>query len=155
MINLAARPKGKRVQLMATCLCDAFYDDVAKATVEVLEHAGCEIEFPENQTCCGQPAFNCGQWPAARQVMRHTASVFAGDRPIIVPSGSCAAMMFHGSSLEFEHEPDRPERLEAPRFARAEPEEMLIDEVEAIWAAIDGDDDWAPFHDKIARLRAD
>ncbi len=55
----------------------------------------------------------------------------------------------------FEHEPDRPERLEAPRFARAEPEEMLIDEVEAIWAAIDGDDDWALFHNKIACLRAD
>jgi L-lactate dehydrogenase complex protein LldE len=107
MINLATRPAGKRVQLMATCLCDAFYDDVAQATVEVLEHAGCEIDFPANQTCCGQPAFNCGQWPAARQVMRHTASVFAGSQPIIVPSGSCAAMMFHGSSLEFEHEPDR------------------------------------------------
>ena len=60
MINLAARPRGKRVQLMATCLCDAFYDDVAQATVEVLEHAGCEVEFPEGQTCCGQPAFNCG-----------------------------------------------------------------------------------------------
>jgi L-lactate dehydrogenase complex protein LldE len=107
MINLAARPKSKRVQLMATCLCDAFYDDVAKATVEVLEHAGCEVVFPENQTCCGQPAFNCGQWPAARTVMRHTAQVFAGDEPIIVPSGSCAAMMFHGATLEFEGEKDR------------------------------------------------
>ncbi|HZV83497.1 MAG TPA: YdiU family protein [Brevundimonas sp.] len=52
----------------------------------------------------------------------------------------------------FEHEPDRPERLEAALFARPEPEEMLIDEVEAIWAAIDADDDWAPLHDKLARL---
>ena len=107
MINLATRPTSRRVQLMATCLCDAFYDDVAKATVEVLEHAGCEVIFPENQTCCGQPAFNCGQWPAARTVMRHTAQVFAGDEPIIVPSGSCAAMMFHGATLEFEGEKDR------------------------------------------------
>ena len=107
MINLSARPKGHSVQLMATCLCDAFYDDVARATVEVLEHAGCVIDFPENQTCCGQPAFNCGQWPAARSVMRHTAEVFAGEKPIVVPSGSCAAMMFHGSTLEFENEPDR------------------------------------------------
>ena len=54
----------------------------------------------------------------------------------------------------FEHEPDRPERLEAAIFARPEPEEMLIDEVEAIWAAIDADDDWAPFHAKLARLDA-
>jgi len=109
MINLAARPKSKRVQLMATCLCDAFFDDVARATVEVLEHVGCEIIFPENQTCCGQPAFNCGQWHASRQIMRHTAQVFAGEEPIVIPSGSCAAMMFHGSSLEFEHEKDLPE----------------------------------------------
>ncbi len=53
----------------------------------------------------------------------------------------------------FEHAPDRPERLEAPIFAAAEPEEMLIDEVEAIWAAIASDDDWAPFETKIRRLR--
>ncbi|HST91974.1 MAG TPA: protein adenylyltransferase SelO family protein, partial [Brevundimonas sp.] len=54
----------------------------------------------------------------------------------------------------FEHELDRPERLEAPSFARPEPEEMLIDEVETIWAAIDADDDWSPLHDKLARLDA-
>jgi uncharacterized protein YdiU (UPF0061 family) len=54
----------------------------------------------------------------------------------------------------FEHEPDRPERLEHPAFAAPEPEEMLIDEVEAIWAAIDAADDWGPFHAKIARVRA-
>jgi uncharacterized protein YdiU (UPF0061 family) len=53
----------------------------------------------------------------------------------------------------FEHEPDRPERLEHPVFARPEPEEMLIDEVEAIWAAIEAGDDWTPFADKIRRVR--
>ncbi|MES2862140.1 MAG: YdiU family protein [Pseudomonadota bacterium] len=54
----------------------------------------------------------------------------------------------------FEHEPDRPERLEHPAFAAPEPEEMLIDEVEAIWSRIDRDDDWASLHAKIARLEA-
>ena len=54
----------------------------------------------------------------------------------------------------FEHGPDRPERLEHPVFTRPEPEEMLIDEVEAIWAAIDAGDDWGPFGEKIARVRA-
>lgn len=54
----------------------------------------------------------------------------------------------------FEHAPDRPERLEAPLFARPDPEEMLIDEVEAIWAAIDAHDDWSHLHDKLARLEA-
>ncbi|MSU66144.1 MAG: (Fe-S)-binding protein [Opitutus sp.] len=98
---------GKRVQLMATCLCDAFYDDVAAATVEVLEHLGLEVGFPEAQTCCGQPAFNGGDWDASRKVVRHTVRAFAGDDPVIVPSGSCAAMLFHGADLEFEKEPDR------------------------------------------------
>jgi len=93
---------------MATCLCDAFYDDVAKATVEVLEHAGVTVDFPEGQTCCGQPAFNGGDWPSSRKVVRHTVATFAGETPVLVPSGSCAAMLRHGALLEFEHEPDLP-----------------------------------------------
>ncbi|MFT3781307.1 MAG: (Fe-S)-binding protein [Nibricoccus sp.] len=101
-----SRPNGKRIQLMATCLCDAFYDDVAAATVEVLEHLGCEIDFPEGQTCCGQPAFNGGDWASSRKVVRHAVKTFAGEAPVVVPSGSCAAMMYHGAVLEFENEPD-------------------------------------------------
>ena len=99
----------KRVQLMATCLCDAFYADAARATVEVLEYLGCQLEFPEGQTCCGQPAFNGGDWAASRKVVRHTVRTFAGELPVIVPSASCAAMLFHGALLEFEKEPDLPE----------------------------------------------
>lgn len=100
------RPAGKKVLLMGTCLCDAFYDDVARATVEVLEHLGVEVLFPENQTCCGQPAFNSGDWAASRKVARFTAEVFSGELPVIVPSGSCAAMNFHGNLLQFEECPD-------------------------------------------------
>ncbi|NNC90175.1 MAG: (Fe-S)-binding protein [Akkermansiaceae bacterium] len=100
------RPTGNRVLLMGTCLCDAFFDDVAKATVEILEHLGVTVEFPCDQTCCSQPAFNSGDWKASRKVARHTARVFAGDLPVIVPSGSCAAMNFHGNLLQFEDAPD-------------------------------------------------
>lgn len=99
-------PKEKRVQLMATCLCDAFYADAAIATVQVLEHLGVAVEFPEGQTCCGQPAFNGGDWEASRKVVRYTAKVFAAELPIVVPSGSCAAMLFHGAPLEFKDQPD-------------------------------------------------
>jgi L-lactate dehydrogenase complex protein LldE len=107
MLNTERSPiPGKRVQLMATCLCDAFYDDVAAATVEVLEHLGVEVVFPEAQTCCGQPAFNGGDWVASRRVVRHAVQTFAGEDPVVVPSGSCAAMLFHGAVLEFEKEPD-------------------------------------------------
>lgn len=100
------RKTDKRIQFMATCLCDAFFPDVARAAVQVLEHVGCEIEFPQDQTCCGQPAFNAGDWAASRRVVRHTCEVFCGDKPIVVPSGSCGAMMLHGAPLEFEKEHD-------------------------------------------------
>lgn len=106
MSTAADRPVAKRVLLMGTCLCDAFYDDVARATVQVLERLGVTVEFPENQTCCGQPAFNSGDWKASRKVALHTAKVFAGDLPVIVPSGSCAAMNFHGNPLQFDECPD-------------------------------------------------
>lgn len=98
--------RGTEVQLMITCLCDAFYADVAKATYQVLQSAGCTVEVPEAQTCCGQPAFNSGDWTSARKVMRHTARTFAGEKPVVLGSGSCAGMLRHGSELAFEHEPD-------------------------------------------------
>lgn len=94
---------------MTTCLCDTFYPDVAQATVEVLEHLGCDVELPDAQTCCGQPAFNGGDWKSSRKVVRHAVKTFAGDKPVIVPSGSCAAMLFHGSLLAFEKESDLPQ----------------------------------------------
>lgn len=98
----------RRVQLMATCLCDAFYDDVARATVEVLDYLKVGVDFPEGQTCCGQPAFNGGDWPASRKVVRHTLRTFAGDVPVVLPSGSCVGMIRHGAALEFEKESDLP-----------------------------------------------
>lgn len=70
------------------------------------------------------------------------------------------AKLYQGEAFDafrfalLEHEPDRIERLEHPMFAAREPEEMLIDEVEAIWAAIATDDDWAPFQAKLDRLEA-
>ncbi|MDX2185469.1 MAG: (Fe-S)-binding protein [Opitutaceae bacterium] len=107
--SLGNRLAPGRVQLMATCLCDAFHDDVARATVQVLEHLGCTVEFPEAQTCCGQPAFNAGDWASARKVIRHTLSTFVGNTPVVLPSGSCAAMCHHGNLLALEKEPDRAE----------------------------------------------
>jgi L-lactate dehydrogenase complex protein LldE len=101
----------KDVQFMITCLCDTFYHEVAQSAVEVLEHVGCTVEVPDGQTCCGQPAFNAGDWSAARKVIRHTIKTFSGEKPIIIPSGSCAHMVLHGNDLAFEGETD----LEAVR----------------------------------------
>lgn len=85
-----------RVNLMLTCLADAFYGSIGVATVKVLEHAGCEVQFPASQTCCGQPPFNAGDWDSARQMAQRALEVFAEDVPVVTPSSSCAAMLRHG-----------------------------------------------------------
>lgn len=86
------------VQLFVTCLVNSLYPNVGKATVALLERAGHRVEFPLDQTCCGQPAFNGGFEDEARAMARQTLDVLDGtDGPIVVPSGSCAAMMIHHS----------------------------------------------------------
>lgn len=96
------RIKGKRVNFMATCLCDSIFDDAAECAVSVLKKYGAKVEFPKNQTCCGQPAFNSGDFASARKVIMHTIDAFSeNDLPVIVPSASCAAMLFHSSKIAF------------------------------------------------------
>lgn len=102
----------QKLLFMATCICDAFFDDAARAAVEVLEYLGCEVVFPKGQTCCGQPAFNAGDWKASRKVVRHTLEVFKGIEPVVAPSGSCTAMLVHGAPLEFEEEEDLSKALD-------------------------------------------
>lgn len=92
----------KSVKLMLTCLCDAFYGEVAIATVKVLETVGYQVEFDDRQTCCGQPPFNAGDWSASRQIAKHAIAVLlSDDRPLVTPSGSCAAMMREGYPMLF------------------------------------------------------
>lgn len=87
------------VRLMLTCLSDAFFGEVGIATVRVLEHAGCTVQFPDEQTCCGQPPFNAGDWKAAMPIARRSHHVFQGDIPVVIPSASCAAMMTEGYGM--------------------------------------------------------
>jgi L-lactate dehydrogenase complex protein LldE len=84
------------VQLFVTCLVNSLYPNVGKATVALLEQAGYRVEFPLEQTCCGQLAFNGGFAAEATAMVKQTLDVLDGtDGPIIVPSGSCASMIIH------------------------------------------------------------
>ena len=103
---------GRTAHLMLTCLCDAFFCDVGQACVRVLEHAGCRVVFDARQTCCGQPAFNAGDWTAALKVALHTLDVFKDAEVVVTPSASCAGMMRHGYGLLFEGHPRRNEALD-------------------------------------------
>jgi L-lactate dehydrogenase complex protein LldE len=84
-----------RVSIFVTCIVDQVFPRVGMAMAEVLERAGCDVEFREAQTCCGQPAFNSGYREEARGVARHFLDVFEGAEYIVVPSGSCATMIAH------------------------------------------------------------
>ena len=81
------------VALFVTCLADHYFADAAADTVRLLRHLGCEVSFPPDQTCCGQPAYNAGQIPEARRMAEHTLDVFAGADAVVLPSGSCATMV--------------------------------------------------------------
>lgn len=83
-------------QLLVTCMVDAICPQVGTAVKTILNKNGCEVEFPRQQTCCGQPAFNAGYLKQARAMARHTIDVFANTAgPIVVPSGSCTDMIVH------------------------------------------------------------
>src|SRR5882724_1845293 len=85
----------RRVSIFVTCVIDQMFPKVGLAMADVLERTGCEVDFREGQTCCGQPAFNTGYRDEARQVAKHFESVFRDAETIVVPSGSCAAMIGH------------------------------------------------------------
>ena len=84
-----------RVQLFATCLGDLVFPDAVQDAERLLGAAGCEVEFPRGQVCCGQPAFNAGHRAAARRVAGGFVRAFSRDAPVVVPSGSCATMLAH------------------------------------------------------------
>lgn len=104
------------VRLMLTCLADTFYGEVGIATVRVLEALGHRVEFPEEQTCCGQPPFNSGDWKTAREVAGHCLTCFAGDGAVVTPSASCAAMIRHGYHELFPHRGSYPRCFEFSEF---------------------------------------
>lgn len=81
-----------KVSLFVTCLVDVFNGSVGKATVELLERLGCEVEFPESQICCGQPAYNSGYVQAAKEAMKNMILTFEHADYVVTPSGSCATM---------------------------------------------------------------
>ncbi len=82
-----------RVALFVTCLVDLFRPTVGFAAIRLLEKTGCSVEVPEAQTCCGQPAFNSGDFGTSRSIARQVIAAFKGYDYVVAPSGSCAGMI--------------------------------------------------------------
>ena len=82
-----------RVGLFVTCLVDLFRPSVGFAAVKLLEQAGCRVEVPESQTCCGQPAFNSGDRKDSAAIALNVIAAFRDFDYVVAPSGSCAGMI--------------------------------------------------------------
>lgn len=102
-----------RVALFVTCLADTFFPSTGRAVVALLERLGCTVEFPADQTCCGQLHVNNGYRSQAVPLARRHTEIFAGYDAVVVPSGSCAAQVR-------EMHPDMVERPITPTYELSE-----------------------------------
>ncbi len=118
------------VQLFVTCLIDTLQPQIGEAVLKVLHRAGVEVGFPEGQTCCGQPAYNAGLHVEARQMAKHTIQVFEGTQgPLVIPSGSCAAMLRHEYPKLFADDAQWLARANALAERTFELTEFLVDQL--------------------------
>ncbi len=102
-----------RVGLFVTCLVDLMRPEIAMATVRLLESAGCAVEVPMNQTCCGQPGYNSGDTDAGRRLARRFLEDFEGFDHVVLPSGSCGGMIRRHYPELFRDDPDLRHRIQA------------------------------------------
>jgi L-lactate dehydrogenase complex protein LldE len=111
----AAAPRKPKVALFVTCLVDLFRPSIGFAAVRLLELAGCTVEVPKAQTCCGQPAYTSGDRRTAAALASQVIKVFAPYDYVVAPSGSCAGMLHRHYPGLFEE--DTTERAAAQAFA--------------------------------------
>ncbi len=107
---MSTEPRPLRVGLFVTCLVDFFRPCVGFAAVKLLEAAGCVIEVPQAQVCCGQPAYNSGARGDAKAIGRQVIAAFQGYDYIVAPSGSCAGMLRKHYPLLFEDDAEMAPR---------------------------------------------
>ena len=146
---LQSRP---RVALFVTCLVDLHRPSVGFAAIRLLEAAGCLVEVPRAQTCCGQPAYNTGDRATARDLARGILDAFGGYDYVVAPSGSCAGMIAHHFPGLFDDDPNLRARAEALAARTHELMEFLVDVmgVDGVPARLDA---VATYHDGCSGLR--
>lgn len=102
-----------KVGLFVTCLVDLFRPNVGFSAVELLEAAGCDVDVPRAQTCCGQPAYNSGDKADTKEIAKQVLDAFADYDFVVAPSGSCAAMIKKHYPEVFEDEPEMLAKFKA------------------------------------------
>ncbi len=102
-----------RVALFVTCLVDLHRPTVGFAAIRLLEQAGCLVEVPRAQTCCGQPAYNSGDRATTADLARGILEAFSGYDYVVVPSGSCGGMLRTHMPHLFDDDPNLRARADA------------------------------------------
>lgn len=118
--------KPSQVYLFGTCVVDLFFPEAGLDAIRLLEREGLRVHFPQDQGCCGQPAYTSGYTEEARQVARKQLELLAEDWPVVVPSGSCAGMLREHYAELFKDEPELHARLEALAARTFELAEFLL-----------------------------
>ncbi len=116
----------RKVALFITCLTDQYYPHVGVAVTRILEKFGCEVLFPQDQTCCGQPFFNNGFHKEAGDLAKRFIQIFEPYEYIVTPSGSCAAMVREQFHELFHHDPAWEPGMEKVRAKTFEFVEFLV-----------------------------
>ena len=114
---------------MVTCINDALFPDTGRAVVTLLRRLGVEVDFPEAQTCCGQPMVNTGYLDEAVPPLRSFVKAFDGYDAIVTPSGSCAGSARHQHGIVAQRSGDRAliEAVERTAPRTYELSEFLVD----------------------------
>jgi L-lactate dehydrogenase complex protein LldE len=141
-----------RVGLFVTCLVDLFRPSVGFAAVKLLENAGCTVEVPAQQTCCGQPAYNSGDKADTKAIARQVIDAFEQFDYVVVPSGSCGGMIKQHYTELFADEPAMFQRAQHLAKRTWELVSFLadvrgIEQVEAHYEGV------ATYHDACSGLR--
>jgi L-lactate dehydrogenase complex protein LldE len=144
--------KRPRVGLFVTCLVDLFRPTVGFAAAKLLEDAGCTVEAPAAQVCCGQPAYNSGDRADARAVARAVVDAFAGFDYVVAPSGSCAGMIREHYPALFADEPETAPRAHHLARRTYELVSFLVD-VMGVRSVAARYDDTVTYHDCCSGLR--
>lgn len=118
--------KPSRVYLFGTCVVDLFYPEAGMDAIHLLEREGIRVEYPQGQSCCGQPAYTSGYTEQARTVARSQLALFAEDFPVVVPSGSCAGMLREHYADLFKDEPETLKQVLALAARTYELAEFLL-----------------------------
>lgn len=141
-----------RVALFVTCLVDLHRPSVGFAALRLLERAGCQVEVPRAQTCCGQPAYNAGDTATARDLALGLLDAFGGFDYVVAPSGSCAGMLRHHLPTLFDDDPNLREKARDLGEKTHELVSFLTDVmgISTVDAAYSGT---ATYHDSCSGLR--